>query len=1080
MSEPHFPQPPSHTDRPPHLLGSDGKPLDNADDVHLILPENVRDHDHVHLVNRTGTPLREQGIVTTTAQQQERDALVQLLESGTVPEDVAQRIAQGKMTLSAARKAQEVLRERIDAIESNPGHIPRERLFTDQMEDMFRSILSSLDKGSEEFKAIQFFLEKFSAVTHETVDAHKDREESLKDLATALKPFYLPQNVADRLVRFLFDHTDPAKDDRAALRPSLRQREMLHRMLYHLHTYLQWYDFTQWKDAMVRNFFLPDPALRTRYGHLLLTKYADALTDGDRERMMRFLAQQGECATDIAQRLLTAYPQVRETLGDTTENLTDYYTKQPLPADVDSITLRREIKRARNEADPYREIPTKVGIELEFKMAGEDQIQSDELRNVLRKYEDILYVNRGLLWQDQDVAEIAIGGEHGLPLTRELLQKIRALTAEIEQLPAFVSWATNHIHVDARKGVTYNNSLFAFNNYDEDDKGFETKNVPYAYNPDAPYIFDTQTISDQMIVLGRLYGKTINTLSPEMCTQFFGDLARYGSEQEATLRALLVASKDDPAVVPALLRLAERKKLPLLNLAALAERVDAVQSSITLMRLIARMGDWDGQKAIFDKIPKAERTHIVGAFLSDESIPLHERLIVHVLAFPNKPLPGDPVDVMRAIAEIDNYEIQETLAENINSLPGTVDVIRAIAEIDDYNLQLDLIDKITSLPGTVEIVRAIAEVDDYNARYILIDKITSLPGTVDVIRAIAEIDDYSLQLNLIDKITSLPGTVEIVRAIAEVDSYELQEILAQNVEPLPGTVAIMAAIAEIYDYEAQEILVSKIPETEREEAAAMFFNDTQYPLVERLIIHMLVFPEEQLSGNPVEIISIIADEEVDSELGESIAQKVDTLPGTVEVVRMIAKINNESIQRILITKIENLHGTAEIIQALADITYWQSTELLVEKIHSVSGTADTLRAIAQISSILQEILVDKIATLSPTTETISSITYLSYSAQKIIFDKIASQEFIAAAKEFVDNDNNPLYERLVVQHFVFPERTIEGTKENIQALMEVDNYFIRHNLAEKITKTHDLQEIVRESESSLDATTRLILKNRIH
>ncbi len=446
--------------------------------------------------------------------------------------------------------------------------------------------------------------------------------------------------------------------------------------------------------------------------HSILIYSINRITLHQAKNICHILDKQKELSSDLVQAIFDRFEDLRSEF---------FYVEDQLllkPENLRDVPIEELIsdketwyKLALNEADPYREIPhTKLGLELEFKLQGADQRVHQRINERIETYQDILFSNDGkILWQDQGVAEIAVGGQNGLAMSRDLLLKIDGLITELEKSPEFIAWGSTHIHVDSYRGMDIDNSLFYFNDYNGDGKGFETKEVPLA-SPGSvnrySYILESQTVADQMRTIALLYQSGTDTITATQAINYLYDLSSKGKNKAIENMLLYVANDIAPEAIPSILRLGAKNRLPYLNEYALVEKIDTLPGTVEAITAIAQVKDFDTQVHLVEKVGT---------------------------------LPGT-VDIITAIAQVKGYDAQNRLAEAIGTLPGTVDVITAIAQLKDYGAQEYLAAKIDvskqSAEGRKELRAFVQSFDNTtgnlpeSVKSIIISKIADHPYTL--------------------------------------------------------------------------------------------------------------------------------------------------------------------------------------------------------------------------------------------------------------------------------------------------------------------------------------------------------------
>ena len=514
-----------------------------------------------------------------------------------------------------------------------------------------------------------------------------------------------------------------------------------------------------------------------RYAMQLLLLERDRISFSDAEKIIQSLEEYNMIASDLAHSLFSRFPNLRDQVRD--KNL-------PL-----------------NEVDPYREIPqTKIGIELEFKLRGEDQEQRDFMESIVEKYRDILYINEDrLLWQDWDVAEVAFGGKFGMNITRDFEERVRSFIREVEKHPSFIAWRSIHIHVDAIDNISIDNSLFYFNDFNEDEKGFETKEVPLASPGKVnthDYILEATTLFDQVRVLGLMYQ---NEITQEAIDFFLEGLISGQDRQEIAYKVLSSYVDENSPEFNSLYRLYQKRAIPRLNDLSFIERIDTLPGTVEVIKASTEL-KYEALTIYAEKITR-DNSFDKNFEEVTKDLPLQKAIVLQVVFYPERSIPGT-VEVVEEIAGLD-IDIQADIIRRINTLPGTVEMVEAITELD-FDVQAPALEKINTLPGTVETVEVITELD-FDAQVPALEKIDTLPGTVEMVRVITRL--YSAaQVSALEKIDTLPGTVEMVKIITELDGLVQVDAL-EKIDTLPRTEEMADAIADLV-FDAQAVANKKL------------------------------------------------------------------------------------------------------------------------------------------------------------------------------------------------------------------------------------------------------------------------------
>ncbi len=470
-----------------------------------------------------------------------------------------------------------------------------------------QSLLKEVPANSVDYQNFKYFLEKFSVDNHESIQHEKDREENFTVNETSLKKFGLPKKVIHELLDFMFCSLAQQKPIEQEVNVDFRRRFLLLRQIYHSFTYINEFPYQEYKEDVLSGLFTGNIDQRILFENIISNFYLDELSIGEGRKIVHYLFQQKELSSDLAQAIFNRFEGLRQEFSQAKDqSLIKPENLRNVP--IEELISDKETwyKLALNEADPYREIPnTKLGLELEFKLQGTDQRAHEYINKFIETYQDILFSNGGeILWQDQGVAEIAVGGQNGLAMSRDLLLKIDGLITELEKSPEFVAWGSTHIHVDSYRGMDIDNSLFHFNDYNWDGKGFETKEVPLA-SPGSvnrySYILESQTVADQMRIIALLYQQGSEGVTSSQASDYFLNLGSKGKNE--VVEGLLLNSAKDyaPEAVPSILRLGAKNRLPYLNEVALAEKINTLPGTTEVIAAIAQV-NWMAQKILAEKI----------------------------------------------------------------------------------------------------------------------------------------------------------------------------------------------------------------------------------------------------------------------------------------------------------------------------------------------------------------------------------------------------------------------------------------------------------------------------------------------
>ncbi len=746
------------------------------------------------------------------------------------------------------------------------------------------SFLKEVPSNTESFQNFKYFLEKFSVANHESVQFEKDREENFKKESTSLKEFELPEKVAIELLDFMFGTLESQNATEQEINISASQQSLLLRQIYHTFTYLKNFPYQRYKQNVLAGLVSANLDQRILFKNIISNFYLPDLSIDESKNIIHYLSIQKELSSDLAQAIFNRFEDLRQEFSQS-----EYQTLIK-PESLKNVPIEELIsdkktwrKLALNEVSPYREIPnTKLGLELEFKLQGENQETHQRINKLIEKYQDILFSNGGkVLWQDQDVAEIAIGGRNGLEMSPDLIIKLNDLISELEKQPEFIAWGSNHIHVDAVSGINKDNSLFFFNDYDYDcdGKGFETKEFPLASPGNINaflYILESETLADQMRVLALLYQQDTDKITADQALNYFTDLGSKGKNEAVENVLLDTAREFAPEALSSILRLGAKNRLPRLNEEFLAEKIDTLPGTVEVIMAVAQIPVDNVQKILVEKVKKNNIEEILAQVISSDKIGTLEKIKLQVLFDYNLPLIGT-AEVIATINQEKSFGIQELLINKIDTLPGTAEVVTAIAQVPYYNIQEMLVEKIDTFPGTAEVITAIAQVSDYDVQEILVEKIDALPKTAEVIMAITQVSNYYVQEILAEKVKK--NNIEEILAqvissdkIGTLEKIKLQVLFDYNL-PLPGTAEVITTITQTPDYNIQKQLI----------------------------------------------------------------EKIDTLPGTVEIITAIIQVSDYDIQELLIKKIKTLPNTIEITEAIAKIQNPDIRDLLIKKIDTGAG-----------------------------------------------------------------------------------------------------------------------------------------------
>lgn len=527
-------------------------------------------------------------------------------------------------------------------------------------------------------------------------------------------------------------------------------------------------------DQELNKFCKPEKSISDEYIETILYHESDRINFENAKILVEKLNKDFNLSSDLAQDLLRKYPQLK-TQND--EKILEEITKGGYEKIL--YNLRHRINLANNQENTFNEIPnTKVGIEFEFYLPKEKNIPKEIIETLL-KYKHILYENpdykENYIWKDLQVHEFAIGGQKGLKISKEYKYEIQKLIKEIESNNKFIYWASNHGHFDEKSILTKKNSLFYFNNLNcVNKKGLETKELPLCTKENMQYSLEINILFDQISIIGMLYEENSENLIEKLypdTNQLIYELGQ--STQYTMLKILLKVAENKPHTIPAILRLYEKRKLPLVNFELIKPNIKLESETLNA---IAKIKAPNIQGIISKKINNIPFSFENLMFISN----IEDNYIVENFAKKFSKIPSCYENI-EIISKIQYLHTKKILYQK---LEGSISFSKEISEIIDKEVTFNqriLIEKLeNNIPFSSEITELMKNIKNQNNKELLIKKVETITGNLENLKLIFNIED-EFTISLFSEKLKIPSNIENLEFISKIENDLIRLTLYEKV-----------------------------------------------------------------------------------------------------------------------------------------------------------------------------------------------------------------------------------------------------------------------------------------------------------
>lgn len=565
----------------------------------------------------------------------------------------------------------------------------------------------------------------------------------------------------DNLVKFLFEvleDRDPGRDR------ILKQNAI--KILYHGLSYVQGYDWARHIESFSSLIGHPNTLVTGLSEQSLKVLYQHIDSRYLALDILKKLEKTNRLSGDLAQLLLFKFPDLKKEFTQfdfsavpTTEILTD---------------VDRYARLAANQIVNPSRSKGQVGIEIEMKLRGNDQYRSSET-NIQQ------FINREFAY----LANLGVDGAHlaaelrtfnkGFRLNSITHHDLLKLSSGLQAQPDLVYFATNHINVDSKEGLAFEDTLLSYRK----DKGkyWESINNPpalfYVDKKTFPFCYEASVLIDQIKLHDELVQFSLQDLDLDQIEKLLTQdekklfFENFNLSQSSRVKILLSIAEDlkKPELVPVILRLYNAEALPSLNINLLVK-----DSQLNL----AEIEDFLSNESINYRVRQAAAFRLMEVdlaaaeeFLGDERIDSLVRQAV------TSRLAG--VNLIVAEGLLKNKSVDFELRQTVASRLMELDLATAEGFLRDEKIDCRVREKVAS---------RLAEVDLATAEGFLIDKSINFGLRHIVASRLTEVNLASIEKFLRSKDVDYRLKIEAVFSIGKLNFVEVKRLLVdQSIDP---------------------------------------------------------------------------------------------------------------------------------------------------------------------------------------------------------------------------------------------------------------------------------------------------------